>query len=696
MANSNNKKIAWGKDGSYQYWNKFQTMGIDDVGRVTVWHMQWSDIKVQIKAYRRAIAAGNTVEIMKRAQHIDSYINWIKNVVFKDEYDFKKELAVFNLPYKIEPAKDGKPAQLRIAPMVIKSGIENAKHMMLVGFENMGVLHDIGPAEELTLRNLDRFAEMMIRGGRMAQEVTIDAAKTAEPPTIFLKDGMKAGKLMSRQAWDWKKPFDMKFDFNKEDFIINANPSTSQVKVSRKKDPETGKWEEKVTYHFADIFDEMRTKAAVSASDGWKDLVLSVNPEIPQDYMVKASEIIAAHKKDGLPEIISVAMKLYRTLENTRKAMIKTANGVRDEAYKKAVEDTVRAKFKKSFSAISNMMRGALKELSPVEAVYVVLATTMATMGKDAKRPSTFVSTALEEEFTLFIFICSLLDEEPVAREKLVNAAHLEDGAEAEFRDGHQVDGRAFTDASLPDGVYTIQVEGKSVYACRKVADVVRARIPEEIPSETVFQTVSFASKEQAKAFDERIRRGKKVTLIPHNQDLGLADAVVVDGVVAGYFDNKVAPAVYLMSHKALPGNVKSGQKAMVSPTVNSFYEYSQGTWLCSEINEITDDSGNVSCYNVFVALKDVNKTFAVNFRKEYPAITVAPEAEKQAPQKKSVGTSNRAETLFAQPKAHGFGTSKRDPFGKQSAQPVKKEVVPTPTDADAVFGQFAGVSCKF
>lgn len=687
-----NNNINWGKDGSYRYWNKFQTMGIDDVGRVTVWHMPWSDLKVQIRAYRHNLDGVIDVEVMKRAQHINAYVNWLKKAVFKDEYDFKKELAVFNLPYEVEPAKDGKPAQLRVAPMVIKAGIERAKHMLLISFEDMGVPHDIVPAEELTLRNLDRFAEMMIRGGRMAQEVTIDAAKTAEPPTIFLKEGMKAGKLMSRQAWDPKKPFDMKFDFSKEDFVVNANPTTSQKKVSRKKDPETGKWEEKATYHFADIFDEMRTKAAADATDGWKDLILSVNPEIPQDYMVKASEIIASHQ--GLPEIISVAMKLYRTLENTRKAMAKTANGVRDEAYKKAVEDTVRAKFKKSFSAISNMMRGALKDLTPEEAVYVVLATTMATMGKNAKRPSTFVSTALEEEFTLFI--CSLLDEEPMAREKLINAAGLEDGTEVEFRDGHQVDGRAFTNASLPDGIYTVKVEGKNVYACRKVADVVRARIPEEIPSEIVFQTTSFKTKEQAKAFDERIRRGKKVTLIPHNKDLGLSDAVVVDGVVAGYFDNKVTPSVYLMSHKALPGNVKAGQKAMVSPAVNSFYEYSQGAWLCSEINEILDDSGNVSCYNVFVALKDVSKTFAVNFRKEYPAITVAPEAEKQAPQKKPVGTSNRAEVLFAQPKARGFGASKRDPFGKPAVQPAKREIVPPPTDADAVFGQFSGMSCEF
>lgn len=686
MANANNQKITWDKDGSYQYWSRFQTMGLDPVGKVTVWHMSWSDLKAQCQLYRTALKNGNETEIKKYAQHIAKYIEWIRVAVLKgmDNADEAK-MPVFKSPLEVEPARDGKPAITRVTPMLFRAGIERAKHMLLIDFGGMGVPHKMSAAEEITLRNLDRFAEMMIRSGRMGQEMTIDAAKTADPPTIFLKDGMKAGKLMSRSPFG-NNEYDVKLGFEKNPgFAINGCLTQSQSKTIRN---ENGS---KTLFWFSDLYSEMAFRAATEGTHGLAEEILAVKQEIPADLLARADQVVAEHQ--GLPEIISVLMKLTRTLENTRKSMMAEGEEVDNKAYKKAVEDTVRAKFKPCFAAITNAARHALKGLSPEDAALVVLATTFRTMGKNAKRPATFVATALEEEFLLLI--ASLCKEEPLAKQELVNASHLADGAEVEFVDGAEVGGKAFTDASLQDGIYTIRRHGRKVYACRKVADIIRASIPEEISTETVFQTLSFKTKEEAKAFDERIRRGKKVTLVPVNKDLGLSDAVVVDGVLAGHFDNKVTPAVYLMTHKTLPRGSEQGQKAMASPAVNFFYGYVQGSWLASEMNEIRNDAGIVTGYNVFVALKGVEKTFAPNFRKEYPQVTVAPEAAAQKAPKKSA--SNRAEALFGGQKVRDFGKSNRNPFAETvAASPAKKEVIPPPTDADAVFGQFAGMKCNF
>ena len=663
-------KVAnvWDKNGSYSYWKAFQTMGIESVGRVTVWHMPWSDIKMQVKLYRAALKSEIKEEVSLRAQHLNMYIQVLKKYLVKGN----ESKPLFESPLK-EVADDNGPSFVRVAPMLIEAAIEKAKEMMLVELKD--VPHQLTASEEVTLRNLDRFATVEIRGGRMAQEMTIDAAKTAAAPKIFLDKLMKVMKLNVRRG-----EYDVKFDFDeKKDFVIKTEGTESieTVNASGAK-----------VYHMADFFDELRRKAAIEGVQGWKELILDVKPEIPQEFLVRAQEIINKHK--GLPEIVSVLMKINRTLENTRKSRIREFSGG-DDAFRKAAEDTIRDEFRAAFDAITNTTRQALKGLTPEEAVLVVLAVTYETMGKDARRPATFVSTALEEEFTLFI--ASLCEEEPVAREKLVNAEFLEDGAEVCFVNGHQVGGKAFTDAALPDGYYTIQRGEHSVYATRKVTDVIRDKLAEEVPSQICFQSLRFTKKEDAEAFDRKIRGAKTVTLVVSDKNRALNanceihDAVIADGVIVGHFDNKVAPQVYLMSNQVLPSYVEPGAKAMVSKAVNGFFNYKQGEWSCSEINEIKGENGVVIGYNVFVALENVVNTFATNVKKQYPIITCLPGVSSE------VKEGNRLESILNSQKKPNVGKSKRGFVAVSTAAP---QVTAPIEKGDNVFGQFANMSSDF
>ncbi len=666
-------KKTFDKEGSFNYYWAYQTLGNASVGVVTVWHMPWSDLIVQIKMFRQAATvADNAAEVAVRGKHIRFYADWLRCYVLRDGDHFPDgKLPTFRSPLAELEAKDGKPSIRRVCPKAIKRGVKRGQHMLIRLSEDFGETgHELTAGEELTLRNMERFATMMIASGRMGQELTIDAAKKYYRVEVALEDGMKKGKMMSRLDWDKKAPFGTSFDFKAGEFKVNTNPSQSQ-KVKTK----SGK-----RFVFADIFDELRTSALKESVDGWGEIVTSFKQEIPAELQQKAIATMAAKPK--VTGLIEVMMKAYRTLQNTKNNELSVAkrlfSGPENKDMLRAHEDVLRNLDKKAFGAITNTVRTAMKDLTPEERVLVALGVTLKNMGKDATRPSSFVGIILEEEF--MAFITSLNGEErQETLDRLVNADDLTDGMEVEFRDNHQVKGRAFVDGNLPDGKYVIRQEGKQKFAARSIREMVLSRIPEETPAEICFQTTGvLKGRMNADLLVRKLRMAKQIVLVPHAPAGVLCaqevhDAVVADGEIVAHFDNEV------------------GNK--VNSAVNEFYAYKAGNLMFHRVNEYKNEAG-LTMVNVFVALKDVAKTSAPKLRKA--GVRMSEELVK-AEAKKGQGVksgSSRADALFGSGNnAARFGESKRDPFTASRKPAAEKEVK---NASDAVWGQFAGVESDF
>ena len=645
----------WNELGSFQYYVRYQSLGNESVGRVTVRHMIWAEIKTAIKAWKQAREMKDEKGCAFYAQHISVLYHWLKWVCLSNQSGFKNfKQAPFTEPKFISPlavemATSGVNTR-KVAEKAIYLAVYKAKFMYLY----MGSVEackavlssvegDIPANVLLSLQNMDEFANVMIDAGRFCQELTIDAAKVYDKVVIILGEEMGRVRLKSRYdevtASDMDEdggvhkaiPYGAKFNFAKEVVETHHNSPRSTA-------PAGG--DEKKKFSIADFFDTQRINA-MRIPEAYKEAVFAIKPQVPADLLTRMEKISKEHSQ-VLP-MVKLLQQFYHTLSDTDNREL--AKLERFNISKEALaghKRLVGKRRKKAYTALAAHLRSSMYDwtqkgtkapISKIDTVCIVLGEALKAMAanKDANRPSSFVNIVLEEEFMMFI-VDLYKDDDAVSTETRDSLAYctFEDGAEAEFVDGHAKEGDtvAFVKDNIPDGRYTIRKDGHKAYACRDINKVLEERLPESSDKEMVFCTIALpASSFDADALQARLYAAKEVMLIPvikegiiDNQKHG--DLVIADGEVVANFQNKVA--------------------GKVDRFINSFYEYKKGKVSFCRRAEWRGERGELMI-TLFVALEEVSKgtladvkSMDLHFGKNYVSLEAAEAKAKAISEQKS------------------------------------------------------------
>lgn len=530
----------FGLGGSFNYYWNYQTMGNVDVGQVTVWHMPFSDLQVQIKLYLEAKKSGDGKELAFRANNLKFYHAWLNKFLFKpvrEKIHGHVGSKLFGNSFFFREGEDA-PDELWVSETAIEESIESAA-LSYMGFSDFGS-KELTDEEDMTLTNMREFACMMVSVARFLQERTIDATKSGEKIRVFLEDSLRKLKMLSRKrAEEGEVPFGASFDFKDHVFSLNRVNLKSRNVTTKK----NGKFSH---YAVADCFEELR-QDGMNTLIPWEDKIKGMKQALSVETKQRVTSIVAqVDPKGKYTAMVQLLMQEYRTLttvSRAERAAVQKRYGTLHAATAVSVEKGIKMQDKAAYDAISNMLRSYMKQLSPIERAAVVLNVAINDMERSkADRPSSFIGIVMEEEWMLLMQeLGGKTGEE--TKDRLARCDFFAD-ENVTFVNGHAREGKkhAFiTDGTLPDGEYTIREENGVKYACRSVSGLVESRIP-EADDRLLFVTKAVSRKEDLEEIVAALQSGKSIVLAPgvKTGDKNFSDAVVVDGRQVGKFRSSV------------------------------------------------------------------------------------------------------------------------------------------------------------
>lgn len=530
----------FGLGGSFHYYWNYQTMGNIDVGQVTVWHMPFSDLQVQIKLYLEAKKSGDEKELAFRANNLKFYHAWLNKFVFKpvrEKLHGHVGSKLFSDSFFFREGEDA-PDELWVSETAIEESIEAAA-LSYMEFGDFGS-KELTDEEDMTLTNMREFAYMMVSVARFLQERTIDAAKTGEKIRVFFEDSLRKLKMLSRKRTEeGEVPFGASFDFKDRVFSLNRANLKSRNVVTKK----TGKFSH---YAVADCFEELR-QSGMDALMPWEDKIKGMKQALSVETKQKVTSIVThVDPKGKYTAMVQLLMQEYRTLttaSRAERAAVQKRYGILHAATAASIEKGIKSQDKTAYNAISNMLRSYMTHLSPVERAAVVLDVAINDMEHSkADRPSSFIGIVMEEEWMLLMQELSGKAERET-KDRLARC-DFSVSENVTFVNGHAREGKkhAFImDGTLPDGEYVIREENGVKYACRSVSKLVESRIP-EVDDRLLFVTKAVGRKEDLEEIVAALQSGKSIVLAPGVKagNKHFSDAIVVDGRQVGKFRSSV------------------------------------------------------------------------------------------------------------------------------------------------------------
>ena len=502
-----------------------------EVGQVTVRHLVFSELIVQIRAAKGLKDAEEVFKLCFKNKHTVAegkgkkvYESPLTEGCYTDEFGIKC--------IKISP---------RLADLVV----EEVKLM------------EINEANVIAACN-----DLQICG-RMFQELTIDAAKTMLKVTIPYGEDMIHVKLNSREQeeenfnakCDWKYHNSTEEERQQQAAAALRKQVVDGVRAMKRYQSVAyvlNKDESKTTYdqrgtskifvrHIADFHNELRISLLTRGLE-FADRMMNEEQEI--DLQVRA-DITAAMRRPEMKEAYQLCVffhDAFRTIQSYQSKSIVDANQVypkKSAALEEHVKG-IKADAKKAIGALSNQFRVEFAKLglSDLDMVYALLHTVL-TEGNNAS----YAHTVLEQEFFKFA-IDSMKDDEntPQYSEDKLLRCDFDEGDIVTFMAGKAVKEYKKAYAAVPlCGEFIIRKNkhGKLV-ASQKITDIVKT--PAVDADKLIFITKPGGGKDNYTSTHLQditktiMAPGVRVILVPYIKGQDIHDAIVVNGVVIGSF----------------------------------------------------------------------------------------------------------------------------------------------------------------
>lgn len=597
-----------------------------DVGQVTVRHLIFSELIVQIRSGKGLEDAREVFKLCFGNTNVNGtgteYKSPMADGYHKDEFGI--------------PQVDASP---RLADLVY----EQVKTM------------------ELTEENILAACSDLIICGRQYQERTIDAAKTMDKVEIPYGEDMAHVKLNSRE--NEEGDFDLKCDWkylnSTEDeqakmradtvrnavvnyskwkrykgviqYVLNTNPSKTTEDIrAGKRIP---------VCHVADFQNELRINLLERCLDFAADMT-EEKQEFKREILSDISTAMRRPEMRAARDIAVFFHDAFRTIQSFRNKSITAANQKypnRSSALEEHVKG-IKKDTKDAISALSNQLRVEFKKLKLSERDYIyVLLNVVFTEGNNAA----YAHQVLEEEFFKFALASATEEEAPKYTEDKLIHCDFEEGETVHFELGKAEDeeGRKAYAAIPLEGDFLIKKNSKGKFvAAHEITSLVK--IPELQEDKLLFITKPGGGKDNYTCRHMKeitaAMTGKRVTLVPYIKGQDIHDAIVIDGVVIGSFRCSFAVAGQAVNSKAL----------------TNMYLYKQGVVEQIIVSNQENSIGEIAV----VVLKDVTTVSA-------PAITGDNTKVKPTAAKPVIKSSNKIPMLV-------------NPFNKQKVTVIIPTVV--------------------
>lgn len=557
-----------------------------EVGQVTVRHLVFSELIVQIRAskglkdaeevFKLCFGNCHTIQEGKGKKIYDSPL---ADGYYTDEFGIKC--------IKISP---------RLADLVV----EEVKRMELNEANILAACNDLQIC------------------GRMFQELTIDATKTMLKVTIPYGEDMIHVKLNSREQdendfnakCDWKffnsteeeRQKQLAADLRKQ--ITTGTPIMKKYKsvsyVMNIDDSKTNyetRGENKIfVRHIADFHNELRISLLTRGLE-FADRMMNEEQEF--DIQVRAN-ITAAMRRPEMKEAYQLCVffhDAFRTIQSYQSKSIADANSIypkKSAALEEHIKG-IKVDAKEAIKTLSNQFRVEFTKLnmSELDMIYVLLHTVL-TEGNNAS----YAHTVLEQEFFKFA-IDSMKEDEGTpqwSEDKLLHC-DFEEGDTVKFVAGKAVKDNKKAYAAVPlCGEFVIRKNkhGKLV-ASQKIVDIVK--VPDIEEDKLIFITKpgggkdNYTSNHLQEVTKDIMAPDARVTLVPYIKGQNIHDAIVVNGVVVGSFRTSYGVAGKPVSPKI----------------VTNMYLYKEG--IVDHV--IVSDQGNGVGQVAVVTLKDIKTVTA-------------------------------------------------------------------------------------
>jgi len=505
-------------------WNNFVCNANLDVGRVTILFSIFNHTMAMAK---RAIKIGSD----KNAEYV-SAMNDCKKI-FRQVFKCTEKVTEYESPLgEIYVDDDG----------ILSKDVCNETAAKAVT-----AIHEMA----LTPENILSASQDMLAIGRMYQEQTIDAAKTGMNIVICNCEELKRIKLRSRNVGE--KPFGVRMDWKTNEVIASKDDDTTRfVKLY----PNA----KNTTLLVNDLTNQVRNKAlnyVEELANEFKEMKQAFSP-VTVNWINKLGKEPANQK---YIDICTLVKETYMTVNGAQTKALEEINKVfGDPKEREAQKKSVKARFTKTFNALSNTLRKEMKDLSDIHKVamllYVVFQDKHSNTGNKGldSEVSNIANVLLEPEFFKFVMTIFKNDNSvPKYTEDSLLVCTFEDGDKAEFilgeavlvDDNNKVIKHAIAkDTDLPDGVYEFHRKDNGQMVIRRsIMEMVK--VPEVDENQLFFVTRDNAEN-SALIKENSIKMTKEnaeVTLIAYaalNGKRVCGDSVVVNNEIIGNFRTTV------------------------------------------------------------------------------------------------------------------------------------------------------------
>ena len=621
-------------------WNNFVCNANLDVGRVTILFSIFNHTMAMAK---RAIKINNEKD--------SEYINAINDCkkIFRQVFKCTEKVTEYESPLgEIYVDDDG----------ILSKDVCNETAAKAVT-----AIHEMA----LTPENILSASQDMLAIGRMYQEQTIDAAKTGMNIVICNCEELKRIKLRSRNVGE--KPFGVRMDWKTNEVIASKDDDTTRfVKLY----PNA----KNTTLLVNDLTNQVRNKAlnyVEELANEFKEMKQAFSP-VTVNWINKLGKEPANQK---YIDICILVKEAYMTVNGAQTKALEEINKVfGDPKEREAQKKSVKARFTKTFNALSNTLRKEMKDLSDIHKVamllYVVFQDKHSNTGNKGldSEVSNIANVLLEPEFFKFVMTIFKNDSSvPKYTEDSLLVCTFEDGDKAEFilgeavlvDDNNKVIKHAIAkDTDLPDGVYEFHRKDNGQMVIRRsIMEMVK--VPEVDENQLFFVTRDNAEN-SALIKENSIKMTKEnaeVTLIAYaalNGKRVCGDSVVVNNEIIGNFRTTV-------------------EKKQFCPDLTNMYNFKSGTVEALETG-ITKDGNTIAV----VVLKDVHniKIDASKLIKVQPTKPVVKEVSKRSSLMDKFNVQTKQHVTYITNKTEGelHGSPKTVNAVKTNIATVQKEKV--------------------
>ena len=490
-----------------------------DVGMVTVRHLIFSELTVQIRAGK---GIKDAVQVFKKCFNNKHTIEEGKGIAYESPllpYCYIDESGIMCI--KISP---------RLADLVY----QRCQTMEL------NEINILAACADLTIC------------GRMFQELTIDAAKTMYKVEIPYGEDMGKIKLASRDntedsfnfSCDWKyhnsTPEEQEELFRKH--IFHQNQTGGNVKKWKSINyiiNKSGSKQIGGRYQVADFQHEIRIVLATMGME-FADRLMQETQQLPEQVLEQVMKNMSRKEMQKARELAIFFHDVYRTIQSYKRKAIADAAAMYNDPDSSALEEHVKgikSETRKATKGLSESLRIEFRKLklSELDMIYVLLSVVL-----EEGNNAAYSHSALEQEFFKFAISIGANIQET---EDELTYCDFEDGSTVLFEAGLAEDEEghtAYAKIAL-EGEFIIRqkAEGKFV-AASKIIDQIQ--MPEE-SDRLIFVTKpsggkdTYTSSHLKEVTADIMSEGALVTLVPfitNNNDIH--DAIVVNDTIIGSF----------------------------------------------------------------------------------------------------------------------------------------------------------------